>query len=94
MPKKRTDLELAIGKLIVSVQRSWNDEVGSSEADESLSVMYKCHDLLQAAKAEKISDLLKGHTVSSYVGALWLSAHPQVLLSVEAVTTAMTNGNR
>lgn len=89
MPKSRTDLELAIGKLIVGVQRAWNEEAGLPEADETLSVMYRCHDLLQAAKAGSLAKLLRGRAVVGYIGGLWLGTHPDVAPAVDMVLAAM-----
>jgi hypothetical protein len=94
MPKNRPDLELAIGKLIVIVQRAWSDEAGLPEAEESLSVMYRCHGLLQAAKEGDLADFLKGRTVAGYIGGLWLGAHPEAAPFVEAVVAAMTKATQ
>lgn len=90
MPKNRSDLQLAIGKLIVSVQQAWNDECGLPEAEETLSVVYRCHSLLQAAKAGDITDFLEGRTVAGYIGGLWLGRHPEAVPFVDAVATATT----
>ncbi|GLQ99395.1 hypothetical protein [Dyella mobilis] len=89
MPRDRSDLELAIGKLIVMVQREWQEECGDPEAKESLSVMYRCHDLLRAAKADELKDFLNGRSLAGYLGGLWLGTHPNVTPSVEAVAKAM-----
>jgi hypothetical protein len=91
MPKERTDMEWAIGQLIVSVQQSWNDEAGLPEADESMAVMRRCHDLLQAAKAGNLADLLRGRTIPRYIGGLWLGTHPHARRQVEIVAAAMAN---
>lgn len=91
MPKERTDIERAIGQLIVSVQQSWSDEVGLPEANESIAVMYKCHDLLLAAKAGNLADLLRGRTIARYIGGLWLGTHPHAKHHVEIVAVAMAN---
>jgi hypothetical protein len=91
MPKERTDMERAIGQLILSVQQSWNDEAGLPEADESMAVMRRCHDLLQAAKAGYLADLLKGRTIPRYICGLWLGTHPHARRQVEIVAAAMEN---
>jgi hypothetical protein len=94
MPKRRSDLQLAIGKLIVSVQQAWNDEIGLPEDEETLSVMYRCHSLLQAATVSDLTDFLKGRTVASYVGGLWLGSHLETVPFVDAVAAAMTKASR
>ncbi|WP_233840664.1 hypothetical protein [Dyella sp. 2HG41-7] len=89
MPRNRSDLELAIGKLIVMAQREWENESGEPEGEESLSVMYRCHELLRAAKADELKNLLNGRTLAGYLGGLWHGTHPKVVPSVEAVAKAM-----
>jgi hypothetical protein len=89
MSKNRTHLEYAIGRLIVMTQRAWMEEAGLPHAEETLSVTYRCHHLLQAAKAGELVDLLKGRTIAGYVGGLWLDAHQEVIPYVEAVAIAM-----
>lgn len=78
MTKNRTNLEIAAGKLISAIQKEWGKEVGESVADVSESVMNKGHDLLQAANAGEIRNLLAGRSVSEYIGELWLKSHPSV----------------
>ena len=90
MPKNRSNLELAIGKLVVAVQQVWNDECGLPEAEASLSVMYRCHSLLQAVKSGDLVYFLKGRTVAGYIGGLWLDSHREVVPFAEAVAIAMT----
>lgn len=90
MPKNRSNLELAIGKLVVAVQQVWNDECGLPEAEASLSVMYRCHSLLPAVKSGDLVYFLKGRTVAGYIGGLWLDSHREVVPFAEAVAIAMT----
>lgn len=94
MPRNRSDLELAIGRLIVKVQQAWNDECGSPEAEETMSVLCRCHNLLQAAKAGELTDALKGRTLAGYIGGLWLGIHPKVAPSVEEAAKAMAKASQ
>lgn len=78
MPKKKTELQKAIGKLISEIQKHWGDEIHQVNADFSFNVMDSAHDLLQARTPEKVRELLGPLTVAQYLGEVWVQGHPSV----------------
>ncbi len=59
MPKKKTSIEIATGKLISSIQKEWGEELGESNVEASEDVMDRGHNLLQAAKNYLITYMSK-----------------------------------
>ena len=78
MPKKRSGVEKAIGKLILAIQKEWRKEIGEPIADTSMAVMDKAHDLLQARSSVAMTKLLRSRTVTQYLGPLWVEDHPSI----------------
>ncbi len=78
MPVKKSPLEKAAGKLISAIQKEWGAELGETTAEVSEDVMGKGHDLLRAAKDNKVLLVLKGMSVTQYLGELWVRRHPSV----------------
>ena len=82
MTKSRTKVEAAAGQLISAVQKDWGAELGESQAVASDDVLDKAHELLQAAKARNLGELLNGRTVAEFMGELWLERHPSIKAAV------------
>jgi len=82
MPKKRSELEVAAGRLVSAIQKEWTAEIGEDSARESEAIVHRSHGLLQAAKAQTLGKLLGERTVAHYVGESWLKRHPRVLAAV------------
>lgn len=83
MPRNRTPLEKAAGKLISAIQREWIAESGTPQADASEAVMHASHSLLQAAALYgSIARVVGDGSVSESLGRNWIDAHPNVLPSV------------
>lgn len=78
MPRARTTLEVAAGRLISAIQREWGTEAGESSAEASEKVMHASHSLLQAAKAGSIAIVVGSGSVSEFLGKQWVHAHPKV----------------
>lgn len=78
MPRNRTPLEAAAGKLISAIQREWSAEAGEPSSEISENVMHRSHALLQAAKQGSISSVVGAGTVSDFLGKHWVRAHPRV----------------
>ncbi len=78
MPKKKTSIEIATGKLISAIQKEWGEELGESNVEASEDVMDRGHNLLQAAKNYEIIDVLGGLSVTQYLGEIWVRRHPSV----------------
>ena len=78
MPKKKSELQKALGKLISEIQKEWGKELGESNAEFSERVMNLGHDLLQAGSVENIKKTLGHMTIRQYLGEIWIQAHPHV----------------
>lgn len=89
MVRTRSPLEHAAGRLISAIQKVFIDEMGTGGSEESEAVMDRAHSLLQAAKrCETLADVLEQKSISEFLGATWVSRHPQVhgsIAQLEAV---------
>jgi hypothetical protein len=85
MPKNKTELQKAIGKLISNIQKEWGYELGESYADFSEDVMNAAHDLLKAGTADNIKSILGSRTLKQYLGETWVQKHPEVKLIIESI---------
>ena len=92
MPRNRTALEAAAGKLISAIQREWVTEAGESTSEVSEHVMNSAHDLLGAAKQGSVEQVLGGRSVTDYLGALWVRRHPAVAPAIRALESARPDG--
>jgi hypothetical protein len=89
MPRDRTPLEKAAGKLISAVQREWTAELGDPQAETSETVMHASHSLLQAASSSgSIAGVIGKGSVAGFLGQAWIDAHPSVLPSKRALEAA------
>ncbi len=84
MISNRTLLEKDAGKLISAIQKEWDNELGEPCADESMAVMDKAHDLLQACKSNDIIETLGSMSVVEFLGTKWVSEHPKVVPNIQA----------
>jgi hypothetical protein len=92
MPRKRTSLQKATGKLTSSIQKEWGEELGTSTAAESEEVMHRSHELLQAAASGSIENLLGSRTVADFIGKDWVRRHQDVVPAIAAVETEIVRG--
>ena len=89
MPRDRTPLEKAAGKLISAIQREWTAELGDPQADASEAVMHASHSLLQAASASgSLAGVIGESSVSEFLGQAWVDGHPNVLPPIRALESA------
>jgi hypothetical protein len=92
----KTPLEVAAGKLISSIQKEWNEELGEPGAAESEAVMDKAHDILAASKDGSLPSLLHGLSVSGFLGVPWVKQHPSIapaILTFETEMKSKTKGS-
>jgi len=82
--KYRTNIEIAAGKLISSIQKEWGKELGDPMAPESEQMINKAHDLLKAAKNVNITQILKGTTITEFLGLSWVERHQLVKPTIAA----------
>jgi hypothetical protein len=84
----RTALETAIGKLILAIQKEWQEEMGEPTAVESEKIMHLCHDLLQASKCGTIVGVLNNLTITEFIGEDWIKKHPLVIPHIRSLELA------
>lgn len=85
MPRKRTELQKMLGKLVSQVQKEWGEDVGLRESEISEDVMYRAHDLLGAGTPEDIRKLIEPLTMIQYLGEVWVQGHPKVKAKVREI---------
>lgn len=85
MPKNKTELQRAVGKLISSIQKEWGNELGEPDAEFSEAVLNAAHDLLPAGTADDMKRILGSRTVRQHLGDLWVQKHPRVKPAIEAI---------
>lgn len=84
MPKARSELEKAAGKLISAIQKEWSDEAGLDCAAESEEVLHRSHTLLQASKGNSFDlSVLNGGSIAQLLGAQWVGRHPRVIPAIK-----------
>jgi hypothetical protein len=89
MPRDRSPLEVAAGKLITAIQQEWHAELGETCATASEEVMHTAHLLLQAAKeCDSIASVIGNSSVSAFLGEQWVSEHPKVWPQIQALEAA------
>ena len=93
MPRIKSDSEKAAGKLISAIQKEWNEEMGTPQAEQSEEVMGLAHNLLQARIASSMKEKLKNRTVSEYLGEFWVRRHPSVSSSIHSLELAIEQEN-
>lgn len=89
MTKKKSQAEKAAGKLISSIQKGWNDELGQYRATKREIVMGRAHVLLQARTADRMVQILEGKSVSDYLGGRWLLDNEEVMPYIVALENAL-----
>ncbi len=90
MPRERTELQRASGKLTSSLGKVWHQHLGDDELWEKCDVVLnKSHDFLQAKNAENIIQLLNGQSISEYLGEDFLQHHPQILEYIRELEKAI-----
>ncbi len=82
MPRARTPLQRAAGKLISAVQKEWHDELGEPGAAVSEQAMYNAAELLRLEDRESIAEFLGSRSVADHIGTTWVKAHPRVLAEI------------
>ena len=85
MPRARTPLQAAIGRLISAIQKVWGTELGEPYAEFSQDVISKAHLLLRAGNKEQIIKTLDGLSLPQFLGEVWLQKHPEIKPFVASV---------
>ncbi len=86
MPKKKTELQKSVGKLISAIQKEWIQYAGEPIPEQTAEeVMNAAHCLAMAQTIDKIRGILGERTVSEYLGESWVQEHPNVIPFVTAL---------
>lgn len=89
MPKSKTPLARAAGKLISAVQKVSFAQIGEPNAEFSMNVLDAAHQLAQAEGASAVVGVLEGRSVSRYLGELWVRRFPSVFPAIRAFEEAL-----
>jgi hypothetical protein len=89
MPRKRSPVGIAAGKLILAIQKERGEVVGEPDAALAQKVLQRAHTLLQASQSASVSSLLDGRSVVEYLDPAWVEMHPSVKPSIEAFVAAL-----
>lgn len=90
MPRKRSPVAIAAGKVILALQKELEDVVGESDAALAQKVMYRAQILLRAAQSASVSSLLDGRSVAEYLDPVWVEMHPSVKPSIVGLVAALS----
>lgn len=90
MPRKRNPVGIAAGKLILAIQKEWNEGIAEPDAALARKVMDRAHTLLQASQSLSVSSLLDGRSVVEYLDPAWVEMHPSVQPSIVAFVAALS----
>ena len=85
MPKNRSEVERAAGKLVSAIQKEWGNDLGETHAEFSEDVVNSAHNLLQAGSADGIRKLLGARNVTQFLGEIWVRRHPAVKSAIESL---------
>jgi hypothetical protein len=89
MPRKRSPVGIAAGKLILAIQKERGEVIGEPDAALAQMVMDRAHTLLQAAQIASVPSLLDGRSVVEYLDPVWVEMHPSVKPSIAAFVAAL-----
>jgi len=89
MPRKRSPVGIAVGKLILAIEKECGEVAGEPDAAIARKVMDRAHKLLLAARVVSVSSLLDGRSVIEYLDPVWVEMHPSVKPSIEALVSAL-----
>jgi len=89
MPRKRSPVGIAAGKLILAIQKEQGEVMGEPDAALAQKVMRRARTLLQAAQIASVASLLDGRSVVEYLDPVWVEMHPAVKPSIAAFVAAL-----
>ena len=90
MPRKRSPVGIAAGKLILALQKECEEVAAEPAAALGRKVMNRANTLLRAAQTASVSDLLDGRSVAEYLDPVWVEMHPSVKPSIAALVEAVS----
>jgi hypothetical protein len=90
MPRKRSPVGIAAGKLILAIQKECEAVAAEPDAALGRKVMRRARTLLHAAQTGSVSSLLDGRSVAEYLDPAWVEMHPSVKPSIVALVAALS----
>ena len=90
MPRKRSPVAIAAGKVILAIREELEDVIEESDAALAQKVMYRARTLLRAAQSASVSNLLDGRSVAEYLDPVWVEMHPSVKPSIVGLVAALS----
>jgi hypothetical protein len=90
MPRKRSPVGIAVGKLILAVQKECEEVAAEPDAALARKVMDRARTLLQAAQTASVSELLDGRSVEEYLDPVWVEMHPSIKPCIAALVAAVS----
>jgi hypothetical protein len=89
MPRKRSPVAIAAGKLILAIENACEEVVGERDALLEQRVVYRARTLLRAAQSASVTNLLDGRSVAEYLDPVWVETHPSVKPSIVDLIAAL-----
>jgi hypothetical protein len=90
MPRYRTPVDSAAGKLVLAVQKvlgsQWHDMERYYFAE---AVMNRAHNLHQAVIQSRLHDVLADRTIGEYLDAGWVASDPGVEAAISALHSSL-----
>lgn len=78
-----------LSKLISSIRRQWQEELGEPEATATEAAMTSAHKLLNAIDNKNLSATLGGATVEQFIGRDWIDDNPWAKPYVTRIATLL-----
>lgn len=82
MPRKRSSLGIAAGKLLLTIQQQASASTGHEQAI-AIAIVKRAQTLLQAAHQDYVLGLLDDKSVAEYLDSQWVAAHADVQFCVD-----------
>ncbi|HPF73288.1 MAG: hypothetical protein H7A20_01230 [Rhodanobacteraceae bacterium] len=85
MPRQRSPIQRAAGKLTSAIQKEWGEALGKPGEKVSEEVMHNSHRLLQAAAQGRLKEFLGDGTVGDFLGRHWVHAHSDLKRQIQVL---------
>jgi hypothetical protein len=89
MPRNRTRLKIAGGRLVSAVQKVWLHRIGTEQAATAEAAMNRAHVLLEGIREKRLKAILDGKSPRDYLGRDWVSRHATVERAVGELEAAI-----
>lgn len=90
MPRKRNPVGIAVGRLILAIQKACDEDAGEPDTGLARKVMDRARTLLQASQSSSVVNFLDGRSVVEYLDPEWVESHPAVMPSIAALIAELS----